>query len=135
MPQLDLSARRKLFEVPRGGRRVLIDTDADAVQVVSELHRELALKTPFRAHPAPVETCVHEDASGARVLFVIQPGKEPVEARIEVPAATAFEDVMSGERFAGTREVSVPMKGMSCRMLSVAGAAGEDAGASSAVAS
>ena len=88
-----------------------------------------------KAHPAPVETCVHEDASGARVLFVIHPGKEPVEARVEVPAATAFEDLMTGERFAGTGEVTIPMKRFSCRMLSVEGAAGEGAGDSSAVAS
>ncbi|MEQ8887443.1 MAG: beta-galactosidase [Sandaracinaceae bacterium] len=135
MPSLDLAARRKLFEVPRGGRRVLIDTDADATEIVGELARELSLRKPFRAHPAPVETCVHEDASGARVLFVIHPGKEPVEARVEVPAATAFEDLMTGERFAGTGEVTIPMKRFSCRMLSVEGAAGEGAGDSSAVAS
>jgi hypothetical protein len=76
---------------------------------------------------------VHEDASGPRVLFVINPHRKAVTAEVDVPAAMAFEDLMSGERFSGTEQVAVPMDGWSCRMLSLRGAAGEDRGRGDAV--
>lgn len=133
MPSLDMGARRALFEVPREGRRVLIDTDEDAVEVVDELVRERALKRPFTVRPAPLETTVHEDASGPRVLFVINPHNADVTAEVDVPAALAFEDLMNGDRFSGSATVSIPMKGWSCRMLSIVGAVGEDTGSGSAV--
>ncbi|HJL16666.1 MAG TPA: beta-galactosidase [Sandaracinaceae bacterium LLY-WYZ-13_1] len=135
MPSLDPHARHALFEVPRGGRRVLIDTDEDAVDVVDELVRDLSLARPYPARPAPVETAVHEDSAGPRVIFVVNPGKAPVTAEVDVPAAMAFEDLMSGERFSGAATVAIPMKGWSCRMLSMHGAASEDTGSGSAVAS
>lgn len=135
MPGLDCSARRTLFEVPHDGRRVLIDTDDDARAVVDELVRDLDLARPYRARPAPIETSVHEDASGPHVLFVVNPGKRRVDATVEVPSPTTLEDLLTGERFDGSLEITVPMGGWSCRMLSIQGAAIGREGSGTAVAS
>ena len=135
MPGLDLSAKRSLFEVPADGRRVLIDTDADARSVVDELARDLELKRPYPVRPAPLETTVHEDVAGARVLFLVNPGKTRLDAIIDVPATTRFEDMLNGERFEGTGSVKVPIGGWSVRMLSLRGAAHESEDTNTAVAS
>ncbi|MCB9591299.1 MAG: beta-galactosidase [Sandaracinaceae bacterium] len=135
MPGLDLAARRTLFEVPQQGRRVLIDTEEDARDVVGELVRDLELARPYPVRPAPLETTVHEDASGPRVLFVINPGKRRLDATIEVPAPTTLEDLLSGERFEGRESVTVPMGGWSCRMMAIEGAAQRRSESGTAVAS
>lgn len=119
MPGLDLSAKRTLFEVPRGGRRVLIDVDDDAVKVVRELADSHELARPFPVSPAPLETTVHEDASGPRVLFLVNPGKRARLAEITVPSQMVLEDMLDGERFEGSETVSVPIKGWSVRMLAI----------------
>ncbi|HEY8431101.1 MAG TPA: alpha-amylase family protein [Sandaracinaceae bacterium] len=133
MPGFDLRMRRQPFEVPRGGRRVHVESDAEAVEIVRELVVELGLRRPFPVEPRPLETTVHEDSSGPRVLFVINPAKEPLTASVALPSPVALEDVMSGERFAGERSVQIPMRGRSCRMLSLVGAARENEGESNAV--
>ncbi|MFK7985764.1 MAG: beta-galactosidase [Sandaracinaceae bacterium] len=135
MPTLDARANRTLFEVPKGGRRVLIDTEEDARDVVGSLVSDLALERPFPIEPAPLETAVHQDASGPRVLFVMNPGKEPAHASVELPAPLAFEDMMSGERLTGTTQLSVAIEGWSCRMFRIVGGAGEHTGQGEAVAS
>lgn len=135
MPGLDLSAKRTLFEVPSGARRVYIDTDDDARGVVHDLVCELPLAQPFPVRPAPLETSVHEDESGPRVLFIINPTKRSVTAEVDVPAEMTFEDLLCGERFEGRGTVSVPMKGWSCRMLSLRGEAKRSSESGTAVAS
>ncbi|UJR81295.1 Beta-galactosidase [Sandaracinus amylolyticus] len=126
MPTLDDTMRARPFEVPRNGRRVLIDRPEDADEVVRTLVHDLGLETPFRASPAPVETTVHEDDGGPRVLFVINPAPERIEATIELPYAIAFEDTASGDRFAGDRSITVPMAPHACRMLVVRRSAQEE---------
>lgn len=128
MPGLDLKGRRQLFEVPRESRRVAAPTVADAAKVVTELSRELDLKVPFPVEPRPLETCVHEDSSGPRVLFVINPEAEPLTAQVRLPSPTLLEDLMSGERFSGHERVQIPMRGFSCRMLSILGGISESEG-------
>lgn len=134
MPSLDLSSKRTLFEVPRGGRRVLIDFDDDALKVVRELAQSHELARPFPVSPAPLETAVHEDTTGPRVLFVINPAKQARLAEITVPGQMALEDLLNGERFEGGEVVKVPMKGWSVRMFTLprgAGASKKTAGAAS----
>ncbi len=126
MPGLDLKMRRQPFEVPRGGRRVSVDSDEAAAQIVDELVRDLDLRRPFPVEPRPLETCVHEDASGPRILFVINPSQRALSATVALPSPVALEDVMSGERFAGETSVQIPMRGWTCRMLSVAFAVDEN---------
>ncbi|MBZ0120526.1 MAG: hypothetical protein K8H88_26270, partial [Sandaracinaceae bacterium] len=86
------------------------------------------LRRPFPVGPAPLETCVHEDDKGARVLFVINPGRRALTATIELASPIALEDLMSAERFAGAESVRIPMQGRSCRMLATLGAAREGEG-------
>jgi len=130
-----MAARRSPFEVPRAGRRVLIDTDDDAHAVVEELATALDLARPYRVRPAPLETTVHEDASGPRILFVINPGKRGLAAEVSVPGQLVLEDLISGDRFEGRHEITIPMRGWSCRMLSLRGEASEGSGSGTAVAS
>ncbi len=126
MPSLDLRASRTPFEVPRGGRRVLIDTDDDATQVVDELASALELRRPFPVSPAPLETTVHEGGDGPSVLFVINPSKDRLTACVTVPGRVALEDVLTDERFGGQDTVSIPMNGWSCRMLTIEAAAEQE---------
>jgi beta-galactosidase len=123
IPGLDERMRRHPFEVPRRGRRVLVDTPEDAVRIVAELSAQLDLAYPFRARPAPVETTVHEGPQGEpRVLFVINPGDRPVEALVALPGAMRFVDALSGAAFSGETSLSVPLAARSARMLVVEGA-------------
>lgn len=119
MPSLDEQMRSHLFEVPRDGRCVLIDKPADAEQVVSDLVHSLELERPFRASPAPVETTVHEDEHGARVLFVLNPDRRAVEAQVALPSPSILVDLMSGERLRGDATVQVPMGSLSVRMFAI----------------
>lgn len=117
MPELDLQMRPHPFEVPKGGRRVLIDSPEDADALVAQLSEEHELARPFAVTPAPVETTVHEDRVGPRVLFVVHPERYPVTATVELPGPTVLVDVMSRERFEGASRVDVPMQPQSVRML------------------
>ncbi len=120
MPTLDARMRPHPFEVPRSGRRVLLDTPEDARTLIAEMVAELALARPFPTGPAPVESVVHEDAEGPRLLFLVHPGNEPVTAEVEVPGTTLLTDLMHGEqRFSGDGHVEVPMAPRSVRMLSI----------------
>jgi beta-galactosidase len=119
MPTLDDAMMPHLFEVPRDGQKVFIDHAEDAERVVSELQSTLDLATPFRAWPSPIETTAHEDASGTRALFVMNPGETAVDARVALPSPMRFVDAMSHEALAGTESLMVPMPPLSFRMLVV----------------
>lgn len=124
MPTLDEKMRPHLFEVPRGGRRVLIDNAEQAEELVEDLIGELQLARPFRAYPYPVETCVHESDAGPAVLFVINPSELAINATVELPAAGVFVDVLTGERFGGDTLAHIPMPALHCRMLEIERLAG-----------
>lgn len=122
MPGLDEHMRRHPFEVPRRGRRVLIDTPEDAARVVAELAEALDLARPFRATPDIIETSVHEDGGGPRVLFVINPEKRAIDAEVALPAPLAFVDAMSGARLEGERVLTLRVPAQTARMLIIDGA-------------
>jgi beta-galactosidase len=90
---------------------------AQADVFVEELISELSLPRPFRAAPAGVETAVHEDADGARVLFVLQPGAAAVDAEIQLPEPMSLIDAITEERYDGRTSTTVPMAAQSCRMF------------------
>lgn len=117
MPELDLAMRHHLFEVPKGNRRVLIDTPEDADELVAELVEEHDLARPFPASPAPIETAVHEDSVGPRVLFVINPERVELTATVELPRPMTLTDAMSGEELEGTSRAEIRMARQSIRML------------------
>jgi beta-galactosidase len=133
MPGLDLKMRRQPFEVPRGSRRASVASAEDAARVVGELARDLELEAPFPVEPRPLEVTVHEDSSGPRVLFVMNPDKRALTASVTLPSPVLLEDLMTGERFAGNDRVQVPMRGCSCRMLSMVGGVAQGEGKGSAV--
>jgi beta-galactosidase len=115
MPRLDHALFPATFEPPLDSR--LTDgSEADIELVVSELVRELDVQPRFSATQA-VETTVHEDATGPRVVFVIQRGAQPVETELRLPEPLTLIDVLSEERFVGERSVRIPMEGASVRML------------------
>ncbi len=62
------------------------------------------------------------------MLFVINPEAEPLTASVSLPSPVLLEDLMSGERFAGHERVQIPMRGFSCRMLSMVGGVAESEG-------
>jgi beta-galactosidase len=124
LPHLD-EALRAFSVSPVSDPGALTRCDAEAAErVVAELIAELELATPFRATPASVETAVHEDASGARVLFVLQPSAANVEAEVQLPEPMALVDELSGERFEGQSSVLVPLTGQACRMFTCERAGG-----------
>jgi beta-galactosidase len=118
-PERDDHMRRGTFAPIDGARRVVLD-DLPAVRaLVGELMEQLDLRRPFRTFPAPVESSVHEDASGPRVLFLMHPGEAPVRARVEVPFPLRLVDVMDGERFEGDQHLVVPLAPRTCRMFQI----------------
>lgn len=101
---------------PDTSKLVLCDAE-QAEQRIAELIDELQLATPFVATPSGVETAVHEDQTGARVLFVMQPRAAAVEASIQLPEPLALTDVLTSERYEGQTRVNLPMSGHTCRMF------------------
>ena len=124
----------RLFEVPRDAKKVLIDTDEDAVRIVQELlatEPELALGV-HASHP-DIEVTLHEDDTNPRVLFVMNPTKDHILTSIATTGRFAetrwsLEDMMTGERFFAVRQNSqltfeggftIDMPGASVRMLRI----------------
>lgn len=130
MPRLDETSSPRPFEVPRDAVRVLVDRDEDALAAVDamlEKFPELALE--LAVSPPELELTVHEDERGApRVIFVMNPTKEPVRAELTRRGAWAagdpaqaweLEDVMSGEKVSLTDKAAIDLAGASLRMLRV----------------
>jgi beta-galactosidase len=125
MPSLDETMTPRPFEVPRGATRVLVDTDADALAAVDALlDAEPDLALGIEARPGHVEVTVHEDDVGPRVVFVMNPAREHVRARLTLSGRWAggrwsLEDLVSGERFELDGALELELKGASLRMLRV----------------
>jgi beta-galactosidase len=102
--------------MPIPGARLTSGSEAEIEALVQDLARELELSPRFRASEG-VETTLHEDPSGPRVLFVIRRDPGFVTAEVQLPDAMTLLDVMTDERFEGQRSVRIPMDGASCRML------------------
>jgi beta-galactosidase len=133
MPRLDETLTPRPFEVPRGATRVLVDRDEDALAAIDALLEEMPeLGLDLVAEPAHVELTVHEnDAGEPRVIFVMNPAKEPVVATITRVGAWApdgpdepwlLEDVMTGQSFALEAALELTLAGGSLRMLRVSSA-------------
>jgi len=121
LPHLDEYMRDHRFVAPHGSAAI---SEADITDAVSGLalrygaRHGLRLKPPV-ANAASAELAVHEDESGPRVLFLMAPGTDAVDAVIQTLGALSLRDVFSGERYAGTAEVSILIPARSCRMLVV----------------
>jgi beta-galactosidase len=115
LPSLD-DALQENVDLPDASSLRLCDADqADAI--IEALAAELRLGTPFAAQPTGVETALHEDAAGAKLLFVVQPSAAPVDAEIQLPEPMALTDVLTEDRYEGQTSASIPLAGFSCRMF------------------
>ena len=121
MPSLAVNMRPHPFEVPRHGHRVLFDEPDDAPVFFAKLADELDLHRPFSVEPFPVETAVHGDSHGPRIVFVINPQKAATAARISLPGPTALRDCMNDETYSGERTIDIEIPGFTCRMLAIEG--------------
>ncbi len=117
MPELDERMRFHHFEAPPGGIRVTLDEPEDARALVAELEAEMELARPFPVAPRPLETAVHGDAQGPRLLFVLNPDRFAATAEVQLPEPLGLLDIRSGERFSGEATVSVPMPGLTVRIF------------------
>ncbi|HEX4351318.1 MAG TPA: hypothetical protein VHZ95_00365, partial [Polyangiales bacterium] len=115
LPNLDETFRAHASPLDPSAFRLCDPTDADAV--VERLANELGLAAPFAAYPASVETALHEDAGGPKLLFVLQPSAAPVDAEIQLPEPMAFTDVLTEDRYEGRTSALIPLDGYSCRMF------------------
>lgn len=115
LPRLDRALSPTTFEPPERGRL----TDAsptDIERVVQALALELRVAEPWSSSHA-VETTIHEDDQGPRVVFAIRREKHPAEAELRLPEPLALVDALTEERFEGEHSVRIPMEGASVRML------------------
>jgi beta-galactosidase len=117
LPSLDDRLQPASFAPPGGRAPMRLDSNATTEELVAALVTELELDRPFRVSPRSVLSTVHEDDSGARVVFLVNPGPGDVRAEVRVPQPMRLSDAMSDEHFDGRQIVVVPMAGRSCRML------------------
>lgn len=102
----------------------LFDTDWDADEAVGRWLRDARIDAPYRATPGHIETAAHTLGGALRLLFVMNPFREAVDAQVNLGDAaaeggTVFEDVISGQRFEAARTLTVRMLPLSCRALEV----------------
>jgi beta-galactosidase len=98
---------------------VLCSGEEDACR---ELAQQLAITLEFQPRflaTHGVETTVHEDDAGPKVVFMVQREERFVQSELSLPGPTALVDVLTDERFEGQQSVRVPMSGASCRMLAI----------------
>ena len=120
LPTRDERMAAHRFVAPPNSECIYVDTPEDADLLVERLRQKLNLERPFPARPSPIETSVHEDDSGPRVLFVMNPGRPAKTAHIDVPWQLTTTDVLTGERFESeSGVVSFPMSGLTARMMIV----------------
>lgn len=118
-PELDERMQPQRFAAPGDITPQPLDDAGSARTLVDHLVERLDLLRPFRASPAPVETTVHSDDGGPRVLFVLNPGDAAVDAHVEIPQPLVLVDTRNGERFEGERTVAVAMKPRTVRMMRI----------------
>jgi beta-galactosidase len=133
MPSLDETMRRHLFEVPRNSVCMPACHAQDADHLVRTLVHETGFEPTFSVSPSCMRSTVHGTAESRspagrasdepRVLFVMDRRAlcdvEPLvqDATVHLPEPYAAVDVLSGETFVGERELQIPMRPSTCRML------------------
>jgi hypothetical protein len=89
-----------------------LDDLARADALVAKRIDELQLPT-WPVDPPDVHVAVHEDDSGARVVFVMNPTAEDRVARVSLAGAVALVDLLDEQRVArvaGAFEMTVPAR-------------------------
>ena len=116
IPERDGSMRRLAAPPVTNGLEVFpLDDVSRADALVARRIEELALPV-YPVDPQGCFACVHEDNRGAaRVVFLMNPTKEPVTAKVAVAGARALVDALRGGRIAragGGFEVPLTARGV-----------------------
>ncbi|MET0390208.1 MAG: beta-galactosidase [Polyangiales bacterium] len=120
IPQLDtcLTPIKQPSPLQREDLGELRRCDADqADMLIADLAGELDLAPLFTATPDDVEVTVHEDHTGPRVLFVVQPHAATAQVEISVPEPMTLIDVVTGDQYGGDTTIKLPAMGYACRMF------------------
>lgn len=115
-PTLDTTFRERAFAPV--GERLALDDDLQVQAAIHAWVDRFSLRRPYPTRP-PLETSLHEDADGDRVLFVLNPSQRAHRAEISLPGPTLATDRLSGEVFEGTTTLTVPMRAQRVRMLAL----------------
>ncbi len=100
------------------GERLELDDDLQVQAAIHAWVDRFSLRRPYPTKP-PLETSLHEDERGDRVLFVLNPSHESHRAQVLLPRPTTATDRLSGELFEGDEKLSVPMRPQHARLLSL----------------
>ena len=106
------------FAAPEGARRVTA-WDTDTLEALFEdLDADYTLRRPFCCEP-PARAYVHYDGDEPRLVALINPQDQPVDAVIALPKRTQLRDVAVDQSFVGTTSVTVPLSPRGSRFLAV----------------
>jgi len=99
MPVLDAQLFPASREAPEGlERRDLLDPEARQ-ELVAYLSSIAGVRSDFRTGDSGVDVTVHEDRRGPRVIFLLNPSRRAVNAKLTMPQAYELHDLISGERY------------------------------------
>ena len=115
-PTKDTTFREATFEPI--GQRLALDDDLQVQAAVHAWIDRFSLRRPYPTAP-PVETSLHEDETGDRVLFVLNPSQEAHRAAIDLPGPMTATDRLSGELFEGEARLTIPMAPQRARLLAL----------------
>jgi hypothetical protein len=105
------------FEPPGRRPAVEIRDHTEAEDLVRTLIDELAFERSFAVAPRPLESAVHEDESGPRVIFLLNPSGERLDGELHLPFPCRLTDALSDDVFEGEGSLAIPIDARSCRML------------------
>ncbi|MEY4575442.1 MAG: hypothetical protein RL701_145 [Pseudomonadota bacterium] len=115
-PRLDENLQPHVFNLPETPDLRRVDAAA-AELLVANVIAELVQPPLFTAAPSGIELALHEDGTGPRVLFVMQPAAASVQVELGLPESMALTDALTGERYEGDAQIIVPIAGYACRMF------------------
>lgn len=116
-PTMDRKMAAHEFPPLENAKQIYVDNPAEADGVVQAAVDALHLHPEFSVAPTPLECTVHRDALGARVAFIINPERQTKTARVSFPGALSWTDVFSGETWSGSRDLQLPVPGLTVRMF------------------
>jgi beta-galactosidase len=117
LPQLDGRLRPHTFAEPLGASRIDDYAQTNADYVIGELIAKHALARPFSCLAPGVEAVVHEDASGPRVVFVVNTTEATCAAELALETPIALLDALNDERYEGESAITIPIGAHSVRMF------------------
>ncbi len=109
-------------ELPADRLTLYEEEESPGRTIVAALRERLALHPSLTVAPAPLEVTLHEDEHGKpRVLFVLNPGIEEMEAVLGLPGPWQLRDVLHEGQWGATPSGSLrlPVPGRTVRMLEV----------------